>query len=106
MPDTPGSGPPDPEIVYRALHDAATWEEGHLLLPRGGGPRWLAVVQRDGGRVWELSITRGVEISEATAKEIAAARLHLGRLYLGGLAFGLIPPSPDAAEQLAILMPA
>lgn len=103
----PGSGPTDPEKIIQAILDGATWDAGHLVMPRGLGTRWLAVVQHDdGGLAWELTLTRGVELEEATFAQLGGARASFGFAYVEGLRYTLTAPSPIASEQLAVLMPA
>lgn len=103
----PGSGPTDPENLIKAIHAGATWEDGHFVLPRGLGPRWLAVVElEDGTLAWVLTLTRGVELEQDTFEKLGAARPRLGYAYLEGLRYSLTAPSPIASEQLAVLMPA
>lgn len=103
----PITGPPDPETIINAIHDGATWNNGHLVLPRGLGARWLAVVQReDGALAWALTLTRGVELEEHTFAQLGVARASFGFAYVEGLRYSLTAPSPLASEQLAVLMPA
>ena len=103
----PITGPPDPETIINAIHDGATWSDGHLVMPRGLGARWLAVVQReDGSLAWALTLTRGVELESDTFLKLATSRTVAGYVYLDALRFSLTAPSPLASEQLAVLMPA
>ena len=96
----------------KAISAGAEWQDGHLLLPRGvttaERARWLAVVDTpEGGSAWVLTRTRGAVISHDVYGDLARGKLlEDGRIAVASGTFALVPPSPFAPEQVAILAPA
>ena len=116
MPDVPGSGPTDPEIVVRAIASGAEYRDGGTLRMRDGSERWLAVVDVPGSgptdperppeRQWILISTKGVRIDAETFNALARCTVR-DKLVIDGLrTWALVPPLPVDRVQVAHLAPA
>jgi hypothetical protein len=101
----PGSGPTNPDLVAQFIQGGATLDEGRLFTERGG-LRWLAAADIGGREQWFLTFTRGVLLDAAAFELLARARCVDGYVHVDGLRYELVPPSPEAADQTAYLLPA
>ena len=112
MPDTPGSGPTDPDIIVRAIASGATYRDGGTLRMPDGSDRWLAVADVPGSgptdpeRRWILVSTKGVRI-EADTFDVLARCVVRDKLVIDKLrTFALVAPLPHDRSQVAHLAPA
>lgn len=116
MPDIPGSGPTDPDIIVRAIASGATYRDGGTLRMPDGSDRWLAVAdvpgsgptdpERPPARQWILVHTKGVRI-EADTFDVLARCVVRDKLVIDKLrTFALVAPLPHDRSQVAHLAPA
>jgi hypothetical protein len=101
----PGSGPTDPDLVVQCIQGGATLDEGRLFTERGGY-RWIAGADIGGREVWVVTFTRGVFLDEDAFELLARARCVDGYVHVDGLRYELVPPSPEAEDQTAYIVPA
>jgi hypothetical protein len=101
----PGSGPTDPDLVAQCIQAGATLDEGRLFTERGGH-RWIAAADIGGREMWIVTFTRGVLLDEAACEMLSRARCADGYVHVDGLRYELVPPSPEAEDQTAYLVPA
>lgn len=105
----PIRGPTDPSKIIEAIQQGATPYDGHVMLPRGEGEAWLAVIIDKEAlcRRWILTVSKGVGIEEATFKMLGRARCYSdGRMSIDGMLYEFVPPAVTDESQLAFLAPA
>ena len=112
MPDIPGSGPTDPDIIVRAIASGATYRDGGTLRMPDGSDRWLAVADVPGSgptdpeRRWVLVSTKCVRI-DADTFDVLARCVVRDKLVIDKLrTFALVAPLPHDRSQVAHLAPA
>lgn len=99
MPDTPGTGPTDPEDIARAISAGAEPYKGHLRMLTTGEERWLAVLPNAGGGKWATTITKGVGLGPRLFDAIARGKVVDGYLHVDGSKFAVVPPRPGDLQM-------
>ena len=108
MPDVPGSGPTDPEIVVRAIASGAEYRDGGTLRMRDGTDCWLAVVPASPTKPahWIVTSTKGVRLDAETYDVLARCVVRDGLVIDKLRSFALVAPLPHDRLQVAHLAPA